>query len=272
MPYFAENRKNAQDFALTSFGIGCFVALFIYMAKNEYIHVAILFFVICFIVSIVALTYGYIFLSINKLKNPIKSICYGLIILVLGIIGYYSYSPIKNLVSAAYFSLTGEDQIDSYLAEYKFEEARKANSANSTYDKSDRAENLKKITIAESKFWADKGEIDRALTIVDESWSTSDYSWPEADWQEWRFNIIDKGVTSSCEKGDYKQAKLYALKASNELNVDGFKIGSGTGRYLDNKGVEHKGYSQDWIEIKAKGPSMRETLQQKISEYEKLSN
>jgi len=165
---------------------------------------------------------------------------------------------------------SGCSSVDDCLSSYDFEGARKQVADVQDWDKD---EEIQKITLAESKYWADKGDIDRALTIVDESWGTDDDDWPEADWQEWRYNIIDKGVTSSCEKGDYKQAKLYALKASNELNVDGFKIGSGTGRYLDEKGVEYDyNIKSNMTEIKAKGPSMRETLQKKISEYEKLSN
>jgi hypothetical protein len=160
----------------------------------------------------------------------------------------------------------GCSTVEGCLSNYDFERARKI--AGESFSSDDE---LKIITIAESKYWADKGEIDRALSVVDESWGISDLTWEESDWQAWRYNIIDKGVTMCCEKGDYRQAKIYALKASNELNVDGFKIGSGTGRYLDNKGVEYesKVYS-NMSEIKAKGPTMRESLLKKISQYEEL--
>ncbi len=165
----------------------------------------------------------------------------------------------------------GCGSVDGCLSKYDFEGARYYYSAEVNYYGSDYKGSLKKITIAESKYWADKGEVDRALTVVDESWGIDDNDWPEADWQAWRYNIIDNGVTSCCEKGDYRQAKIYALKASNELNVDGFKIGSGTGRYLDRDGNEQENdYSTGSKEIKAKGPSMRESLLKKISQYEEL--
>jgi hypothetical protein len=158
--------------------------------------------------------------------------------------------------------------IEGCLSKYDFERARKIAGESIISD-----DELKIITIAESKYWADKGEIDRALTVVDESWGIDDYEWKESDWQAWRYNIIDKGVTTCCEKGDYRQAKIYALKASEELNIDGLKIGSGTERYLDKQGNEHDHEGRthsDCKELKAKGPSMRESLLKKISQYEEL--
>lgn len=162
---------------------------------------------------------------------------------------------------------SGCGSVDECLSSYDFEGARKFIVDGYDFEK---GEKIKKITISESKYWADKGEIDRALTVIDESWGIDDYAWSEADWQQWRYNIIDNGVTSCCEKGDYRQAKIYALKASNELNVDGFKIGAGTGIFND-RGVEldynpHNGAT----ELKAKGPTMRESLLKKISQYEEL--
>ena len=120
-------------------------------------------------------------------------------------------------------------------------------------------DDIKNVTIAESKYWADKGEIDKALTVIDESWGIDDSDWPEADWQSWRYNIIDKGVASFCEKSEFKQAKGLALKAADDINVDGFKIGSDT----DER-------DEDGNHIKAKGPSMQETLLKKISKYEAI--
>lgn len=167
---------------------------------------------------------------------------------------------------------SGCNSVDDCLSKYDFEGARKhiGNAYNSD-------EEVKKITISESKYWADKGEIDRALTIVDESWDTDDYFWPEKDWQEWRYNIIDKGVTSCCEKGNYKQAKIYALKAADDLNIDGVKIGKQISGWRDKKGNIYS-YESDCedksgkpcLENTAQGPSMRESLLKKITQFEEL--
>ena len=161
--------------------------------------------------------------------------------------------------------------VDECLSSYDFESARSYYSAEVKKWGSDYNGNLKKITIAESKYWADKGEIDKALTVIDESWGISDYEWSEDDWQAWKYNIIDKGVSTCCEKNEFKQAKIYALKAADDINVDGKKIGSGTGRFLDKAGIEFD-YRRDsgCKEIKAQGPSMRESLLKKISQFEEL--
>jgi len=147
--------------------------------------------------------------------------------------------------------------VDECLAIYDFERARKFVAGEGySYEKD---ENLKSITIAESKYWADQGEIDKALTVIDESWGIGESAWPEEDWQSWRYNIIDKGVATLCDKSEFKQAKGLALKAAEDINVDGFKIGSDT----DER-------DEDGNHIKAKGPSMQETLLKKISKYEAI--
>ena len=148
--------------------------------------------------------------------------------------------------------------VDECLAIYDFERARKfiGKVNDGVYPKD---EDTKTITIAESKYWADQDQIDKALTVIDETWGIEDYVWPESDWQSWRYNIIDKGVTSCCEKTEFKQAKIIALKAADDINMDGFKIGSDLDEYDRNNNY-----------IKAKGPSMQETLLKKISKYEEL--
>ena len=145
--------------------------------------------------------------------------------------------------------------VEECLSSYDFESARRF-----IGDDFDKDRKIKTITIAESKYWADQGDIDKALTVIDESWGVDDYFWSEEDWQSWRYNIIDKGVASFCEKSDYKQAKILALKAADDINVDGFKIGSDLEEYDRNNN-----------HIKAKGPSMRESLLKKITDYETIN-
>ena len=178
---------------------------------------------------------------------------------------------------------SGCTSVDDCISKYDFEGARAYMAIKPDYE-AIHDDDIKNVTIAESKYWADKGEIDKALTVIDESWGIDDSKWPEADWQSWRYNIIDKGVASFCEKSDFKQAKILALKAADDINVDGLKIGlGGTGRFIDKNGREteaeykYQGTPFEEVtapagatEIKAKGPSMRESLLKKINEYETL--
>jgi hypothetical protein len=169
---------------------------------------------------------------------------------------YFVLSLLLSLFSCSNTE-SGCGSVDECISSYDFEGARKFIGEN-WFDKD---EDIKKITIAESKYWADKGDIDKALTVIDETWGIEDSEWSEADWQSWRYNIIDKGVASFCEKSEYKQAKILALKAADDINVDGFKIGSDLEEYDRNNN-----------HVKAKGPSMRESLLKKINEYETLLN
>jgi hypothetical protein len=187
---------------------------------------------------------------------------------------YYISLSLLLLISSCSNTESGCSSVDECLSTYDFEGARKFIDDGYDFEK---GEKIKKITISESKYWADKGEIDRALTVIDESWGVSDYAWKESDWQEWRFNIIDKGVTSCCEKGDYRQAKVFALKASDDMNLAGQKLGEKIDGWVDKKGnfysyesdCEEKG-GKPCLEAKAKGPSMRESLLKKISQFEEL--
>ena len=147
--------------------------------------------------------------------------------------------------------------VDECLAIYDFERARKfiGKGEGEEIVMYPEDQDTKTITIAESKYWADQGEIDKALSVIDETWGIKDFVWPEEDWQSWRYNIIDKGVATLCEKSEFKQAKGLALKAADDINVDGFKIGSRVRGGLDDN---------------AKGPSMQAVLLKKISKYEEL--
>ena len=164
--------------------------------------------------------------------------------------------------------------VDECLTGYDFERARMF-----IGDGFEKDENIKSITIAESKYWADKDQIDKALTVIDETWGIEDYVWPEADWQSWRYNIIDKGVTSCCEKTDFKQAKILALKAADDINVDGQKIGMiNESGWRDKKGNVYSFESdcedksgKPCIQNTAQGPSMRESLLKKITDYETIN-
>ena len=160
-----------------------------------------------------------------------------------------------------------ENSVDSCLAKYDFEGARKANTS---YNKE---EQLKKITIAEAKFWSSKGEYDKALKVVDETWGMDDYDWKENDWQSFRYSILEDGVDKLCsEKKDFSKAKILAIKAPENINVEGFKIGSGTGSFNDRGTEIDYNPNNGAIEIKAVGPSMREVLNKKIADYEALVN
>ena len=153
---------------------------------------------------------------------------------------------------------SGCTSVDDCISKYDFEGARAYMAIKPDID-AIHDDDIKNVTIAESKYWADKGEIDKSLTVIDESWGVDDYFWSEEDWQSWRYNIIDKGVATLCEKNEFKQAKGLALKAAEDINVDGFKIGSDTDEY-----------DEDGNHIKAKGPSMQEALLKKINKYEEL--
>jgi hypothetical protein len=175
-------------------------------------YLAILLFSVCCIISTIVFIYAYVLPAISKLTKIKKNISYGVLFFTASLILYFSFAPFINLTTKTFYLLSGEDRIDAYLAEFKFEEARKANIAGTD---SERAENLKKITIAEAKFFAAEGEYDRALKIVDETWGMTDYQWEDKDWEEFRLSLIEDGIDKLCsEKGDFVKARLLVMKAN----------------------------------------------------------
>jgi hypothetical protein len=238
-------------------------------------YLAILIFSVCCIISTIVFIYAYVLPAIRRMTRIKKIISSGVLFFTASLILYFGFTPFINLSTKTYYLLSGEDRVDAYLAEFKFEEARKANIAGSD---GERAENLKKITIAEAKFFAAEGKYDRALKIVDETWGMDEYHWDEKDWGVFRLSLIEDGIDKLCsEKGDFVKARLLALKAPDDLNVDGVKIGNIIRGWRDTKGnlYTHENECEEksgkpCLENRAKGPSMREVLLKKIAQFEEL--
>jgi len=213
------------------------------------------------------------YLSVGAENKKIVLLIIGVfILLIVGsfFLGYLlpsflALSKVKKVISVSFLVLIGgfsfwyflgsdmalankEAAIDDYVNKYMFEEAREINS--SMVD-SIRNKNLKKITIAESKHWVDLENYEKALGIVDESWGIEDDVWSESDWQAWRYNIINNGVESHCEKRNFPEAKILAMKAADDLDVNGIR------------------YGQDGL-VKLNLLSMRQILFAKIADFEKI--
>jgi hypothetical protein len=210
------NKKDSLQAIVTVLAGGGALSGFIYVSSYEKgPSLAILLFSVCCIIATIVFIYANVLPAIRRLSKIKKIISYGLLFFTASLILYFSFTPFINLTTKTYYLLSGEDPVDAYLAEFKFEEARKANSAGNV---SDRAENLKKITIAEAQFFAAEGEYDRALKIVDETWGMTEYEWEDNDWEEFRLSLIENGIDKLCsEDRDFVKARLLVMKANENF-------------------------------------------------------
>jgi hypothetical protein len=176
------------------------------------------------------------------------------------------------LIFVSIYDHSNVSEVEQFLTNYKFEEAREACSKITDIDEKQRQ--LKAITIAEAKWWCrNRNDFNRALSVVDESWSIDEKNWKEIDWQSFRYSIISDGVVHLCEViKNIDSAKLFALKAPDNINEQGFLIGHGTGIFKSKEGEVFEYFFEgcNCEQEIAKGPSMRELLNKKIKEYEAI--
>jgi hypothetical protein len=136
--------------------------------------------------------------------------------------------------------------VDDCLSKYDFEAARAFMGA----DEFSEYENLRKIVEAESIYFAKNGDYERAISVIDEA-DMSHYI--EEDIQKMKFKIYEISVNSFLEKGDYDNAKKWAMRSSD--------IHSTNGRTKEI--YDHYGYK--WT----KDITQRGNLLAKIKEYKK---
>lgn len=109
--------------------------------------------------------------------------------------------------------------LDDCLWKYEFEGARAYLSLKkeSGYVHREGAE-INKILDAEANYWVKEKEYKKALSVIDES--ADDYSGDNK--REKRFKLLSLIIDELIEDGDFTQAKLYALKGSDEHTIEGW--------------------------------------------------
>ena len=101
--------------------------------------------------------------------------------------------------------------VDDCLAQYKFTAARAYLDA--INDPRNRWEPNEKIVNIESSYWVNQGDFNQAMTVLEEARASivTNYT-RESDYNEMRRNLISSIVNKLLDKGNYKEAKRWALK------------------------------------------------------------
>ena len=136
------------------------------------------------------------------------------------------------------------DNVEDCLTNFNFEAARAHLNNVELWAKRD---TYKKIVNAETNYWINAGEFDKALSIMEES-KVGIEDGGYAEYNRMRFDLISSVVDKLLDKEAYKEAKRWALKCPNS-GVDGW--GTGVSNY-DEK------------------TNMKNTLLKKIKETEEL--
>ncbi len=112
-----------------------------------------------------------------------------------------------------------EDSIDICLTRYDFESARNYLSHSEVDHKKKK---LLAIVKAEIAFYVREGEIEKAFQDIDET----DFGSMEREGEKLRYKLIEEVVEALLDKNDFVGAKKYALKAPNNIWIEGGLIGS----------------------------------------------
>jgi hypothetical protein len=112
-----------------------------------------------------------------------------------------------------------EDSIDICLTRYDFESARNYLSHSEVDDKKKK---LLTIVKAEIAFYVREGEIEKAFQDIDET----DFGSEEREGEKLRYKLIEDVVEALLDKNDLDGAKKYALKAPDNIWIEGGQSGS----------------------------------------------
>jgi hypothetical protein len=116
--------------------------------------------------------------------------------------------------------------VDDCLSKYEFQGAREYASESRKFEPSwDVEANLSKIITAESTYWLNEKEYERAYKIIKEyepGETYQDYLKSEKE-----FKVLDDIISSLINESEFDKALLWALKASDINGVSGNKISEG---------------------------------------------
>tara|TARA_B100000963_G_scaffold292105_1_gene262334 strand:- start:1376 stop:1930 length:555 start_codon:yes stop_codon:yes gene_type:complete len=143
------------------------------------------------------------------------------------------------------------ENVDDCITKFNFEAARAFAGVEDDL-MGDKQKAFKKVISAETNYWIDEGEYDRALSILAEGKvGIEDTPLGETEFNVMRFKLISSVVDKLLDQASYKEAKKWALKC-DDLTVDGWS--KSQDRNYDEK------------------TNMKNTLLKKIKETEELMN
>jgi tetratricopeptide (TPR) repeat protein len=111
------------------------------------------------------------------------------------------------------------ENVDDCISKYQFEGARAYMAAEQKINGLGVYSNLPKITQAESIYLAKQNEFQKAIDCINEANHVNYY---ESDKQKLKYTIYEMAISKYCEDGDFKKAKIFALKASDIHNPEGY--------------------------------------------------
>jgi hypothetical protein len=113
--------------------------------------------------------------------------------------------------------------LDDCLSKYEFQGAREFAGETGKFEPWNIDDNIKKIITAESTYWVNEKEYDRAYKIIKEY----DPGIYETDKSEKEFEILDDIISSLISDKEFDQALLWALKATDIKDADGYNVSDG---------------------------------------------
>lgn len=114
--------------------------------------------------------------------------------------------------------------VDDCLSKYEFQGAREFANETAKFEYANAVEDInKKIITAESTYWVNEKEYDRAYKIIKEY----DPGIYKSHKSEKEFEILDDIISSLISDKEFDQALLWALKATDIEDADGFNVRDG---------------------------------------------
>ena len=111
--------------------------------------------------------------------------------------------------------------LDDCLSKYEFRGAREFASETAKFEGPNRElDNMNKIITAESTYWVNEKDYDRAYKIIKEYQATG-YDSDKINFKK-EFKILDDIISSLISDKEFDKALLWAIKATDIKDADGF--------------------------------------------------
>ena len=154
------------------------------------------------------------------MNNMGKIIVRVLVLIMLCIVGYVLYPIIfereiaEKELSKKYKCISCED----CMTKYNFEAAHAFLSITCKYDYFCEEISIKLLN-SETNYWITLKEYQRALSVVDEYKSEGGF---DEDKIKIKFDVLSLIIDNYIAEKDFSNAKLYALKSSDNINLSGY--------------------------------------------------
>lgn len=158
---------------------------------------------------------GFVYIAkIKSIRNINPALGWGIVLSMIALNSYIIY-PTNKITKNSESNNLPCANIDDCISKYDFVSAR---NYLSSFKYTELYDNTRKIVIAESNYWVNQGEYDKALSIIDETDAKqiSQYGYDDGEQNKIKSKLLKAIINKLIDNKYFTKAKQYALKETDE--------------------------------------------------------